>query len=262
LNADDSFSDTLASNIASDVNIIRYSIEVPSADSSAADVWLDNVSYHGKGVSADLHSPWGEFELASPLLGAFNLSNLLAVISCLAALGYPISKLLASCATIHPIDGRMQRVDSIADINVVIDYAHTPDALEKALSAMGQHTQAKLWCVFGCGGDRDQGKRPLMGAIAQRFADHVVVTSDNPRSEEADDIINQILVGVDRPSLVESDRAKAIGFAIANAATGDVILIAGKGHEDYQEVGGQRLPFSDINQARLALAKRLQVGGQ
>ena len=153
----------------------------------------------------------------------------------------------------------MEKISATADINVVVDYAHTPDALEKALVAIRQHSDGDVWCVFGCGGDRDQGKRPQMGEMVQRYADHIVVTSDNPRHEQASDIINEILGGIDCPSLVEEDRAIAIEFAISNAKAGDCVLIAGKGHEDYQQVGDLRIPFSDIKQARLALAERAGV---
>lgn len=254
INADDAFAGSLMSVIADDVEVLQYSLR----PKKQADVWLQEIRYHPQGVSAQLHSPWGQFALNSPLLGEFNLSNVIAVIACLAKLGYSVPKIIAEVAGIEVIPGRMQRVSCAAeaDISVVVDYAHTPDALEKALQAMRQHVSGKLWCVFGCGGDRDHGKRPQMGEVAQRFADHVVVTSDNPRSESASDIINEILGGVDRPTLVEEDRGIAIDSVIANARAGDAVLIAGKGHEEYQLIGKQRLPFSDIKQARLALAKR------
>ena len=251
VNGDDSFADTLAGVVADDVDLLRYSI------GSEADVWIDNISYHSKGVSARMHSPWGSFDLASPLLGRFNLSNVVAALTSLGALGYSMAELVAALPNVSTIEGRMQRIDSAADIGVIVDYAHTPDALEKALEAVSQHTEGNVWCVFGCGGDRDQGKRPQMGEVAQRYADHVVVTSDNPRNENASEIINQILGGIDCPAAVEEDRAAAIEFAVMNAKPGDSVLLAGKGHEDYQLVAGKRLPFSDITQARLALAKRM-----
>jgi UDP-N-acetylmuramoyl-L-alanyl-D-glutamate--2,6-diaminopimelate ligase len=260
LNADDAFADSLQSLISDSVAVLRYSVK----SSSAADLWLEDVVFHAKGVNATLHTPWGVFPLSSPLLGQFNLSNVVAAIACLGSLGYPVARLVEEIDSITVIPGRMEHVSSIeqSDISVVVDYAHTPDALEKALLAMRQHTSGQLWCVFGCGGDRDQGKRPQMGSIAQRFADHVVVTSDNPRSESASDIINEILGGVDRPTLIEEDRAVAIDTVITKAQSGDAILIAGKGHEDYQLIGKQRLPFSDIKQARLALAKRADLNGE
>ncbi|WP_200821393.1 UDP-N-acetylmuramoyl-L-alanyl-D-glutamate--2,6-diaminopimelate ligase [Oceanicoccus sp. KOV_DT_Chl] len=253
VNMDDSFTDTLAAVVSSNVEVLRYSIN------GEADVWVDQVSYHSEGVSARLHSPWGSFDLLSPLLGAFNLSNVVAALASLAALNYDLAKLVAALPAINTIEGRMQRIESAANINVIVDYAHTPDALEKALTAVRQHADGKVWCVFGCGGDRDQGKRPQMGEIAQRYADFVVVTSDNPRNEPAAEIINQVLGGIDCPAAVEEDRAKAIAFAITNAQAGDSILIAGKGHEDYQLIADQRIPFSDIKEARLALARRVDI---
>ena len=259
INIDDSFSETLLNIIADDVEVIRYSVDAAKDAARRIDVWVENISYHPDGVSAQFHSPWGEFELHSPLLGDFNLSNVVAAVSGLGAQGYPVATVIESLKALGTIAGRMEKISATADINVVVDYAHTPDALEKALVAIRQHSDGDVWCVFGCGGDRDQGKRPQMGEMVQRYADHIVVTSDNPRHEQASDIINEILGGIDCPSLVEEDRAIAIEFAISNAKAGDCVLIAGKGHEDYQQVGDLRIPFSDIKQARLALAERAGV---
>lgn len=259
INIDDSFSETLLNIIADDVEVIRYSVDAAKDAAKRIDVWVENISYHPDGVSAQFHSPWGEFELHSPLLGDFNLSNVVAAVSGLGAQGYPVATVIESLKALGTIAGRMEKISATADINVVVDYAHTPDALEKALVAIRQHSDGDVWCVFGCGGDRDQGKRPQMGEMVQRYADHIVVTSDNPRHEQASDIINEILGGIDCPSLVEEDRAIAIEFAISNARAGDCVLIAGKGHEDYQQVGDLRIPFSDIKQARLALAERAGV---
>ena len=261
INNDDAFSDNLKTIIADEVDVITYSVQAGLKKARAADVRVEDVRYHSNGVSARLHSPWGEFDLNSPLLGTFNLSNVVAVIACLGALQYPMAEVIAHSADLQTVAGRMQRIASAADLSVVVDYAHTPDALEQALQAMRLHTQGRLWCVFGCGGDRDQGKRPQMGEVAQRYADHVVVTSDNPRSESATAIIDEILGGVDCPSLVEEDRGAAIDSVIASAADGDSVLIAGKGHEEYQQIGDQRFPFSDIQQARLALSKRIALPG-
>lgn len=260
INIDDGFSETLLNIIADDVKVIRYSVDAARDATKRIDVWVENICYHPDGISAQLHSPWGEFELHSPLLGDFNLSNVVAAVTGLGVLGYSIATVIESLKTLGTIAGRMEKIAAAADINVVLDYAHTPDALEKALVAIRQHIDGDVWCVFGCGGDRDQGKRPQMGEIVQRYADHVVVTSDNPRHEQASDIINEILGGVDRPSLVEEDRAIAIEFAITHAKAGDCILVAGKGHEDYQQIGDLRIPFSDIKQVHLALAKRAGVG--
>ena len=261
LNDDDSFSRDLLDVLDAGTGVVRYSIEqrIPGG----ADVWVDALVYSGTGVSGMLHTPWGDSLFSSPLLGGFNLSNLLAVIACLAVRGQPLATLVAAARNLQTIAGRMEAVVcAAADINVVVDYAHTPDALEQALKALRLHnTAGKLWCVFGCGGDRDQGKRPKMGSAVEHHCDHVIVTSDNPRFESAEQIINEILSGVQRPSLVEADRAKAIEFAVMHAASGDSILIAGKGHEQYQQLGDEKIPFDDFKQARLALAKRCNSGG-
>jgi UDP-N-acetylmuramoyl-L-alanyl-D-glutamate--2,6-diaminopimelate ligase len=254
INADDGFSNTLLSIIPAGVNILRYSIN-PDCDPSI-EVRVSHVNYHAKGVDCIVRTPAGEFELASPLLGEFNLSNVLAVVTSLGALGYPIDVLLSHLPDMAAIDGRMEQVGAGSDVSVIVDYAHTPDALEKALAAIRLHAHANVWCVFGCGGNRDQGKRPQMGAVAERLADYCVVTSDNPRNEMPTDIINQILSGMNAPAIVEEDRALAIELVIAKAAAGDCVLIAGKGHEQYQDIGEQRLAFSDIKQARLALIER------
>lgn len=253
INLDDPFSSVLENLLAKNVEVLRFSVQ----GNTDADVWLQDISYHSGGVRATLHSPWGQVTLNSPLWGPFNLANILVAIVVVATQGFTLETIVEQVARVNTVPGRMQQVDSPADINVVVDYAHTPDALAQALQAMRLHTRGKCWCVFGCGGDRDQGKRPLMGEAVQRFADHSIVTSDNPRNESAHTIINEILSGIDRPTLVEEDRAKAIAFAIAHAQVGDSVLIAGKGHEDYQLVGDQRLPFSDVKHARLALAARI-----
>jgi UDP-N-acetylmuramoyl-L-alanyl-D-glutamate--2,6-diaminopimelate ligase len=187
---------------------------------------------------------------------------MLCVMGALRALGVPLADAVRACADLPPVPGRMERVTGEADVPlVVVDYAHTPDALEKALAALrplAAQRGGRLCCVFGCGGDRDATKRPLMGAAAHSGADAIVITSDNPRGEEPQAIVNDILRGLTRGAAaqVELDRARAIGTAIAQASTHDVVLIAGKGHEDYQETRGQRKPFSDQAEARRALAAR------
>lgn len=251
INADDPFSADVKKNVAAAAQVFSYSLK-----DSRADVWVEQVVYSSAGVTAQLNSPWGTAAIQSPLLGAFNLSNVLAVVVALLANGYSLKAVVAAVARLKPIAGRMQRVAFDSDVDVVIDYAHTPDALENALLAMRQHCRGQLWCVFGCGGDRDRGKRPLMGSIAARLADRVVVTSDNPRHEPADQIIADILAGIDGDVVVQSDRSAAIFHAIVNALSGDSILVAGKGHEQYQQLGDARLPFDDCKQSRLALAAR------
>ena len=195
----------------------------------------------------------------SRLLGRFNVDNLLLVAGCLRALGLELAQVASCLAGLDPVRGRMQRIASApGQPLVVVDYAHTPDALEQALRALRAHTAGRLICVFGCGGERDAGKRPLMAAIAERSAERVVVTDDNPRSEDGDAIIQGILAGFRRPGAVtvERDRAAAIAFALAEARAEDAVLIAGKGHEGYQEVGSERRPFDDAAVARRWLGGR------
>ena len=201
----------------------------------------------------------------STLIGDYNASNLLVVIGALRALGIPLEAAAAAVPQLSAVPGRMQRVaDTLPDQPaVVVDYAHTPDALDKVLQALRPLASARggrLWCVFGCGGNRDATKRPLMGAIAGRLADRVVLTSDNPRDEPPAFILSQILAGVvghDEVDVIE-DRGAAIRHAVAGAAAADVIVVAGKGHEDYQEVAGARRAFSDIEASRVALRERAE----
>ncbi len=199
-------------------------------------------------------------EVRSTLVGEFNASNLLVVLGGLRALGVPLADAAAAAAVLTPVPGRLQRVSG-RDVEVVVDYAHTPDALEqvlKALRPLATSRGGRLWCVFGCGGNRDATKRPLMGAIAAARADRVVITSDNPRDEEPQAILAQILAGVtghDEVGVIE-DRRAAIAHAVHGASAGDVVLLAGKGHEDTQEVAGVKRPFSDLAEAQAALRSR------
>jgi len=216
----------------------------------------------------------GELRIAvsTPMIGDYNVANLLGVIGVLRAMGTSLADAGAACAALTPVRGRMERVqidgaDADALPEVVVDYAHTPDALDKALAALAPLAKERggvLWCLFGCGGNRDPAKRPLMGAIACRLAGHVVVTSDNPRLEPPDLILAQILVGAighDEVDVIEN-RAEAIRHAVGSAAPGDVVLIAGKGHEDYQEIAGARFPFSDVSHAAAALKARMSGAGR
>jgi UDP-N-acetylmuramyl-tripeptide synthetase len=201
--------------------------------------------------------------LETQLIGQYNVANLLGVLGAMRAIGVPLAEAVAACGNLLPVPGRMERLQQAGQPLVAVDYAHTPDALDKALQALqplAAQRGGRLWCVFGCGGDRDPVKRPLMAAVAEKNADRVVVTSDNPRSERPEAIIAQILLGLshDECVQVQADRARAIGDTIAAAAPEDVILLAGKGHEDYQEVGGAKRPFSDILHARAALDSRAQ----
>lgn len=256
LNRDDDFSQVLRRGLDG-VEVLDYSLDDPRAAVRASDI-----DFRRDGTSATVHTPWGQLAVNSPLLGEFNLGNLLGAVAVLGGMGLPLSELEKAMASLQPISGRMQCLYAEDGLMGVVDYAHTPDALEKVLQSLRRHCEGEMWCVFGCGGDRDRGKRPLMGAAVERLADRVVVTSDNPRSEAPDAIAADILDGMQgEPELVELDRRRAIEYAVARADRRDLILVAGKGHEDYQESGGRRLPFSDVKCLRLALAARSSTGG-
>jgi len=199
------------------------------------------------GLTLHVESSWGAGTLRSPLVGEFNAENLLAVLGVLLGWRVPLQQALVALATCVAPPGRMQAFGGGAQPLALVDYAHSPDALAKVLDAARAHARGRLICVFGCGGDRDPGKRPLMGALAESRADLVVVTDDNPRTEDSRAIIEQILAGMQQPEAahVVSDRAEAIHFALAEADAGDVVVVAGKGHEDYQIVGREVRPFSD-----------------
>lgn len=208
------------------------------------------------GMKIRVTGPWGSEEIHTGLMGAFNASNLLATAGTLALLGMPWSRVLHQLEVMQPVPGRMMRLGGEpGQPVVVVDYAHTPDALESALHAVRAHLDGRLVCVFGCGGNRDQGKRPQMGRAAELLADDVVVTSDNPRHESANQIIDDVIAGLEEPgkATIEPDRMLAIQQAIANCQPGDVVLVAGKGHETWQEIGGQKIAFSDTNVIRHAL---------
>jgi UDP-N-acetylmuramoyl-L-alanyl-D-glutamate--2,6-diaminopimelate ligase len=215
-----------------------------------------------QGIAFDLSAEGREGRVRSTLLGAFNVSNLLACAAVLLALGEPFDEVVRALAAIEPVPGRMNRRGGTQGLPLaVVDYAHTPDALAKALTALRQHARGRLIVVFGCGGERDRGKRPEMGEIAERLADRVIVTDDNPRSEDGARIVAEILAGMRDPlaARVERDRALAIARAIAEAGPDDVVLVAGKGHERYQEREGQRIPFDDLVVVERALALRVEA---
>ncbi len=250
INIDDAFGRKLAGSLPAGVIGLRYGV-----DNAAADIVAREVRSSGDGLRFALRTPWGEGEVATTLLGHFNVANLLAVAACLGALGFTFAQIHNALAQAQPVIGRMNRLGGGAAPLIVVDYAHTPDALEQALTSLRAHCAGKLICVFGCGGERDQGKRPQMAAIAERLADRVIVTDDNPRFENGDAIVAQIVAGFTRPHavLVQRDRAQAIAGALHEARSGDVVLIAGKGHEPYQEIAGIKHPFDDIDVARRAL---------
>ena len=227
---------------------------------SAARLRGEGLHYVAGGLAFDAVEGAERVAVRSQLVGDFNASNLIVVIGGLRALDVPLAQAAAVASLLTPVPGRLQRVAG-REVDVVVDYAHTPDALDKVLVALRSMAAARggrLWCVFGCGGNRDATKRPLMGAIAARRADHVVITSDNPRDEVPATILAQILVGVtghDEIDVIE-DRREAIRGAVRDAQPGDVILLAGKGHEEDQEIAGIKRPFSDVTEALAALQAR------
>ena len=257
INADDAFGQRLLAGPIAAETVVSYG----RASASRADVrrlFARDITAGGNGLEIELDGSWGAATLHSRFVGDFNVENLLAVLATL--LGWNISLQYAVDAleqcTAPP--GRMETLTALEKPLAIIDYAHTPDALEKALQAVRKHCTGKLTCIFGCGGERDPGKRPLMGAIAERLADQLIITDDNPRGENGDAIVADIVKGLRWPERVEieRDRAAAIARGIRGASAGDAVLIAGKGHEDYQIVGGERRQFSDRKVALAALGGR------
>jgi UDP-N-acetylmuramoyl-L-alanyl-D-glutamate--2,6-diaminopimelate ligase len=259
LNVDDAQGAELAAELSgTGIDVWTVSLHGP------ARLRTEAMRYSDGGLAFDAVEGAQHAAVRTQLVGEFNASNLLVVMAGLRALGVPLADAARAAMQLTPVPGRLQRVAAAGGsdaVEVVIDYAHTPDALEKALQALRPLALARggqLWCVFGCGGNRDATKRPLMGAIAARDADRVVITSDNPRDEAPAAILDQIRAGVgtQRDVAVVEDRQQAIHDAVRAAAPGDVILVAGKGHEDYQEVAGVKRPFSDLLQAEAALRLR------
>ncbi|NZA28377.1 UDP-N-acetylmuramoyl-L-alanyl-D-glutamate--2,6-diaminopimelate ligase [Luteimonas sp. SJ-92] len=233
-------------------------IGISARGEAAAAVRATGLILDGDGIAFDLHIGDAVHAVRSPLLGRFNVDNLLAVAGTLHALGDAPAAIAAALSRLLPVAGRMNRLGGNGQPVVVIDYAHTPDALEQALSSLRAHARGRVVCVFGCGGERDRGKRPQMAAIAEAGADAVIVTDDNPRREDGDAIVADVLAGfVDRAAVaVLRDRRRAIARAIGGAGPGDIVLVAGKGHEPYQEIDGVRHPFDDTEAAAAALAGR------
>ncbi len=250
LNTDDVHGQQLLARLPQGVRGVGISSRGALADIRAADVVLDANGIHFDLLVGDTRQP-----VRSPLLGRFNVDNLLAVAGVLHVLGDDAVRIAETLAQLQPVAGRMNRLGGGGKPLVVIDFSHTPDALEQALSSLRAHAASRLICVFGCGGERDTGKRPQMAAIAEAGADKVIVTDDNPRSEDGDAIVADIVVGFAHPDviIVQRDRKAAIARAVAEAGPNDIILVAGKGHEPYQEINGVRHPFDDTVVARSAL---------
>ncbi|MDD0973108.1 UDP-N-acetylmuramoyl-L-alanyl-D-glutamate--2,6-diaminopimelate ligase [Pseudomonas fontis] len=250
VNLDDDFGRSLAAQ-KGESRLISYSLIDP-----AATLYCREATFDDDGVRATLVTAQGEHLLRSRLLGRFNLSNVLAAVGTLMAMNYALDEILKVTPKLEGPVGRMQRLGGGNKPLVVVDYAHTPDALEKVLEALRPHAQGRLLCLFGCGGDRDRGKRPLMAEVAERLADGVLVTDDNPRSEDPQQIFADIRPGFTQGQSVEfvAGRGEAIARLVASARANDVIVLAGKGHEDYQEIMGERHDFSDLVEAEKALA--------
>jgi UDP-N-acetylmuramoyl-L-alanyl-D-glutamate--2,6-diaminopimelate ligase len=263
VNVDDAFGARLADELRREGRLDLWTCSTQGPARLAA----RDLRYAGDGLAFDVVEDGGAaYPVASTLIGSFNVANGLFVLGALRALGVPLADAAAVVPRLTPVPGRMERVlppdvDAAAVPEVVVDYAHTPDALEKVLVALRPLAAARggrLWCVFGCGGNRDATKRAPMGAVAERLADVVVLTSDNPRGEHPGAILEQIAAGLREPqrARVIEDRAAAIATAVGEARACDVVLLAGKGHEDYQEVDGTRRPFSDLAEAERALRAR------
>ena len=261
LNLDDFFGVQLARRLADrGMRTIGYALSPAALAPGGVTEFVvaREVAVEGEAMRVAVASSWGEAELRINQLGRFNVSNALAVLGCLVAQGVAFERAVGLLGALPPVPGRMQRLGSGGKPLVVVDYAHSPDALEKVLQALRPVADARggrLVAVFGAGGDRDSAKRPLMGEVASRHADRLLLTSDNPRGEDPQAILAAIRAGVSAPNELEPDRAAAIARAIGTASAADVVLLAGKGHETYQEIAGKRLPFSDLAAAEAALAR-------
>ena len=253
INIDDQFGYGLARSLAQ-VDVLTYGQE-------GADISWEGVEHRADGLRARLCTPWGNASVSAPVYGDFGLANLAAAIGVLVAADQPLEAVCEAAGALSPVPGRMEFFRATGRPTVVVDYAHTPDALAKALAASRRHVEGALLCVVGCGGDRDAGKRPMMGRVAATLADQVWLTSDNPRSEDPVAIMRDMAAGIEdaSPVTLEADRSVAIAQAIDAAGAGDLVVVAGKGHEDYQEIDGRRHPFSDREAVRQAMG--LPEGG-
>lgn len=267
INIDDAFGLTLISALKNKPlsSLIAYTINAPAIDGIPT-LCASNIRASNMGTTFHVESPFGSGQIKTRLLGQFNVSNILGVLGVLLTKGYAWQAVVHAIEALEAVPGRMQQLGGNDAPLVIVDYAHSPDALEKTLNALreiAQERHGKLWCLFGCGGDRDAGKRAQMGAVAS-MADQIIITNDNPRSENPTDIIKQIMTGIDLNATtphINEDRASAILWSIKHADKNDVVLLAGKGHETYQEIMRKKLHFSDAEHAALALADRLTLRG-
>lgn len=246
-NVDDEFGMALFQEFNSLISCYAISIDPKVHVDKSQLIVAKNIIQNEGGVQFQLQTPWGESIIDSPLFGKFNVYNLLSAAATLGILQEPWIAIVKTLNCLKGVPGRMQVINVPGHAKVIIDYSHTPDALSNALAALSEHQFGRIWCVFGCGGDRDKSKRPLMGEIASKKADHIIITNDNPRTEIPEVIAEEIQAGMNNTQSLKVilDRKKAIETALTNANVDDVILIAGKGHETYQEVNGVRHEFSD-----------------
>ncbi len=228
--------------------VLTYGLEKTIANDT--DISVKSLELTEQEMHLEVQTPFGDAVIKAGVVGRFNAYNLLAVFATLLASDVSLADAVKAVSTVKPVPGRMQQYGGAQKPLVVVDYAHTPDALEQVLKSLRAQTKGQLICVFGCGGDRDSGKRPLMGEVASRLADKVIVTSDNPRGELPAAIIKDVMSGTKQNAISIENRAEAIGHAVKNAQVGDVVLLAGKGHESYQEIAGVKYPFSDIEMAQ------------
>lgn len=252
INADDGSAEKIRRIISSSVGLISYSCHDKNAD-----VYLSNVSANGSGFIGSLHYKGSEYSLSIPLLGDFNLYNVLAAIISVCEHGFDVAEVIGVIGKLKSVPGRMELVPNRHNVIAVVDYAHTPDALESVLKSLRKQVSGKVIVVFGCGGDRDKAKRPKMASIAELFADYVIVTADNPRTEKLEDILDDIAAGMKGGDYqIVPDRDIAISLAVSKAAANDCILVAGKGHEKTQVTGCEIKPFDDIQVLSRALEEK------
>ncbi len=256
INLDDDFSDKIIQIVSDDIKIIGVSL----GGRTHARCWQILNAQNIKLTADETVALINDAPFKTPILGEYNLSNLLLVLGAMLALDIPSDQALSILGHLHEPPGRLTKIGGNGQAHVFIDYAHTPDALEKVLTVLKPLCKGQLWCVFGCGGDRDTSKRPLMAGIAQRYADHIIVTDDNPRTEDSKQIVHEIMQGFTQTErvIVQHDRTLAIEYAINQAEPNDFILIAGKGHEDYQIIGTHKYALSDHKIAQTALLQNLR----
>ncbi|PSV31708.1 UDP-N-acetylmuramoyl-L-alanyl-D-glutamate--2,6-diaminopimelate ligase [Photobacterium sp. GB-72] len=256
INADDAVGASWLKDIP---NAVAVAIDPQAVVNHAGlKLWATEVQFSTQGVTIEFDSSWGQGKFTAPLVGSFNATNLLLALATLLATNHSMADLLEKAPQLQAVIGRMEVFQDTDKAMMVVDYAHTPDALEKALQALRVHCDGKLWCIFGCGGDRDSGKRPMMAEVAERLADQIILTDDNPRSEDPKDIVDDMLAGLISPesATIIHDRETACRHALTHASCQDIILVAGKGHEDYQILADRTIHYSD-RETVAALLKEL-----